>query len=218
MVSVLSGGARSNDPEKYHKDALNLQKQFFDTLLDDPDDLNTRSIFYTAQSYFDCGRMEDSLKWYRLYTKMTGGWEEEYFESHMRIARCMMELGWDLNKIINQMTIAIDMFPDRAEPLFHLGRYCNNLREFDLGYKYLSEANKKSLGEVQKKYILFVNSYTYGNFVKDDLSVSCYWTGRYQEGYKYLIEIIDSEDLSGHRERLQENKRHFLNMMGSVAD
>lgn len=213
MVSVLSGGARSNDPEKYYKDALNLKNQFFETLLEDPDGLNNRSVFYAAQSYFDCGRIEDSLKWYRLYTKMTGGWGEEYFESHMRIARCMMELGWDLNKIVDQMSIAIDMFPDRAEPLYHLGRYCNGIKEFDLGYKYLSEAIKKSLEEVQKKYILFVNSYTYGDFVKDELSVSCYWTGRYQEGYRNLMDIINKEEFSEDIERLKENKRHFQNMM-----
>jgi soluble cytochrome b562 len=125
----------------------------------------------------------------------------------------MMGLGWDLNKIVDQMSIAIDMFPDRAEPLYHLGRYCNGIREFDLGYKYLSEAIKKSLEEVQKKYILFVNSYTYGDFVKDELSVSCYWTGRYQEGYKYLIDIIDKEEFIEDKGRLEENKRHFQNMM-----
>ena len=214
MVSVLSGGARSNDPEKYYKDALNLQKQFFDTLLDDPEDLNIRSVFYTAQSYLDCGRTEDALRWYRLYTKMSDVWIEEKFESHMRIAKCMMELGWDLNKIISQMTIAIEMFPDRAEPLYHLGKYCNNLRESDLAYKYLSEAMTKSLEDVQKKYVLFIDHYTYGSSLKDELSIACYWTGRYQEGYKHLMEILEAEDFSGHRERLLENKRHFQNMMG----
>jgi glycosyltransferase involved in cell wall biosynthesis len=214
MVSVLSGGARSQDPEKYHKDALNLQKQFFDTLLDDPDNLNIRSVFYTAQSYFDCGRIEDSLRWYRLYTKMSDGWIEEKFESHMRISRCMMNLGWDLNKIIDQMSIAIEMFPDRSEPLYHLGLYCNNIKEFGLAYKYLSQAKTKSLEEVQKKYTLFVDIYTYGDFVKDELSVSCYWTGRYQEGYQNLMEIIEAKNPGLNTERLLENKKHFQNMMG----
>jgi glycosyltransferase involved in cell wall biosynthesis len=214
MVSVLSGGARSQDPEKYYKDALNLQKQFFDTLLDDPDDLNIRSVFYTAQSYLDCGRTEEALRWYRLYTKMSDVWIEEKFESHMRIARCMMLLGWDLNKIINQMTIAIEMFPDRAEPLYHLGKYCNNLRESDLAYKYLSEAMTKSLEDVQKKYSLFVDIHTYGDFVKDELSVACYWTGRYQEGYKYITEIIESKNPGLDMGRILENKKHFQNMMG----
>ena len=214
MVSVLSGGARSQDPEKYHKDALNLQKQFFDTLLDDPDDLNIRSVFYTAQSYFDCGRIEDALRWYRLYTKMSDGWIEEKFESHMRISRCMMNLGWDLNKIIDQMSIAIEMFPDRAEPLYHLGIYCNNAKEFDHAYKYLSQAKTKSLDEVQKKYSLFVEVYTYGDFVKDELSVSCYWTGRYQEGYQNLMEIIEEKNPNLDMGRILENKKHFQNMMG----
>ena len=214
MVSVLSVGARSQDPEKYYKDALNLQKQFFDTLLDDPDDLNIRSVFYTAQSYLDCGRTEEALRWYRLYTKMSDVWIEEKFESHMRIARCMMLLGWDLNKIINQMTIAIEMFPDRAEPLYHLGKYCNNLRESDLAYKYLSEAMTKSLEDVQKKYSLFVDILTYGDFVKDELSVACYWTGRYQEGYRYLTEIIETKNPDLDMERILGNKKHFQNMMG----
>jgi glycosyltransferase involved in cell wall biosynthesis len=214
MVSVLSGGARSQDPEKYYKDALNIQKQFFDTLLDDPDDLNIRSVFYTAQSYFDCGRTEDALRWYRLYTKMSDGWIEEKFESHMRISRCMMLLGWDLGKIIDQMSIAIEMFPDRAEPLYHLGIYCNNAKEFDRAYKYLSQAKDKSLEEVQKKYSLFVDIHTYGDFVKDELSVACYWTGRYREGYKYLTEIIESKNSNLDMERILENEKHFQNMMG----
>jgi tetratricopeptide (TPR) repeat protein len=214
MVSVLSGGARSQDPEKYYKDALNIQKQFFDTLLDDPDDLNIRSVFYTAQSYFDCGRTEDALRWYRLYTKMSDGWIEEKFESHMRISRCMMLLGWDLGKIIDQMSIAIEMFPDRAEPLYHLGIYCNNVKEFDRAYKYLSQAKDKSLEEVQKKYSLFVDIHTYGDFVKDELSVACYWTGRYREGYKYLTEIIEAKNPNLDMGRILENEKHFQNMMG----
>jgi glycosyltransferase involved in cell wall biosynthesis/Rps23 Pro-64 3,4-dihydroxylase Tpa1-like proline 4-hydroxylase len=213
MISVLTGGGRSSDPEKYYKDALSLQKQFFDTLLEDPDDLNLRSIFYTAQSYMDSGRKEEAIKWYRLYTKIGDNWIEEKFEAHFRISLCMMDLGWDLNKIIVQTTLAIDIFPDRAEPLFYLGKYCNNIGEFDLGYKYLHEAKNRSLEEARKKYILFVDSSAYGDSVKDELSISCYWTGRYQEGYKHLMEIMNTEYFEPHRERILENKRHFENMM-----
>lgn len=213
MVSVTTGGARSIDPDKYFRDALLLQKQFFDTLLDDPDELNTRSIFYTAQSYYDSGKTEDALKWYRLYTKLEGGWSEEYFESHMRIALCMMDLKWDLNKIIAQMSVAIGMFKDRAEPLYYLGKYCNSVKEFNLGYRYLKEAKNKSLEEIVKKYSLFVNSYTYGDFVKDELSVSCYWTERYKEGYSNLMEVVANKNPEIDYVRILENKKHFENMM-----
>jgi len=46
-------GSRAFDPKKYYYDAVKLEKQFWDTLIDDPDDLNMRSAFYTAQSYMD---------------------------------------------------------------------------------------------------------------------------------------------------------------------
>lgn len=215
VVSVMDGGARSFDPDKYYKDAIKLQKQFFDSLLDDSEELLNRSIFYTAQSYLDCGRTEESLKWYRLYTKVTGGWIEEYFESEMRIARCMMILEKDLDQIIEQMERAIQMFPDRSEPLYYLGQHCNKVGRHDLGYKYLKEARSKSFSEIKDKYFLFFQPNMYGIYLNDELSVSCYWTGRYYEGYEYLMEIIDREEFSEHRERLLQNKKHFQNMMGN---
>lgn len=215
VVSVMDGGSRSFDPDKYYKDALNLQKQFFDSLLDDPDGLLNRSIFYTAQSYFDSGRTEEALKWYKLYTKVTDGWIEEYFESEMRIGRCMMLLGWDLEKIIEQMERAIRMLPDRSEPLYFLGKYCNDIGRHDLGYEYLKESRSKSFSNIENKYILYFQPNMYGIHLNDDLSVSCYWTGRYYEGYEYLMEIIDHEAFSIHRERLLQNKKHFQNVLGT---
>ena len=63
-------GSRAFDPNKFLYDAEKLKKQFFDTLSYDPDGLNTRSVFYTAQSYQDSGMHEEAIKWYRLYTKL----------------------------------------------------------------------------------------------------------------------------------------------------
>ena len=213
VVSVMNGGARSFDPDKFYKDAIRLQKQFFDSLLDDSDELLNRSIFYTAQSYLDSGRTEEALKWYRLYTKVTDGWIEEYFESEMRIARCMMILGWDLEKIIEQMGRAIQMFTDRAEPLCILGKYCNDVGRCDLGYQYLKEAKSKSFLDIKDKYFLFFRPNMYGIYLNDELSISCYWTGRYQEGYEYLMEIVDNEEFSKQQERLLQNKKHFQDAM-----
>ena len=56
-------GNRSTDPLKYFKDGERLQKQFFDTLYDDPDGLNDRSVFYAGQSYLDAGEYELALKY-----------------------------------------------------------------------------------------------------------------------------------------------------------
>lgn len=211
-------GSRSFDPKKYFYDAEKLQKQFFDTLLKDEDNLNSRSAFYTAQSYMDCGMYEEAIKWNRLYLKLSEGWIEEKFEAQMRISKCMMNLKYPLPEIIKEMEKAISIFNDRAEPYFHLGKYCNFIGDFDLGYKYLKRAALQNLSEVKKKYILFVEEYIYGTYSYDELSVSCFWTNRFEEGYNYLTQILDEPKFAHDKERLLVNKQHFLDRMTNATN
>lgn len=211
-------GSRSFDPKKYLYDAEKLQKQFFDTLLKDDDGLNSRSAFYTAQSYMDCGMHEDAIKWNRLYLKLIEGWVEEKFEAQMRISKSMMVLKYGINEIVNEMDQAIKIFDDRAEPYFHLGKHCNFIGEYELGYKYLKRAILQDLQEVKKKYILFIEEYIYGSYLYDELSVSCFWTGRYEEGLVYLRQIIDDPKFAHDRDRLLKNKEYFYERMGTPTE
>jgi Rps23 Pro-64 3,4-dihydroxylase Tpa1-like proline 4-hydroxylase/glycosyltransferase involved in cell wall biosynthesis len=206
-------GSRAFDPKKFLYDAERLQKQFWETLIDDPDGLNYRSVFYTAQSYMDYGMMKEALQWNRLYTKLSNTWIEERFEAQMRISRCLISLNGDFNEIKKEMDTAIGIFSDRAEPYYHFGLYCNQIGNFELGYQYLIKAKNISIDAVKLKYILFISDTCYGKFINDELSVSCYWTGRYDEGLKYLNEIINDPDFSHHKERLDQNSKFFKNNM-----
>jgi tetratricopeptide (TPR) repeat protein len=179
-VSCEDIGARTFDPMKYYRDAEKLQKQFWDTLINDPDDLNHRSAFYTAQSYMDYGMFDEALKWYKLYTKFENSWIEEKFES------------------------------DRAEPHYKIGVYCNQVGRCDLGYKHLRMAKSLSLVNAKQKYVLFVDNNCYGININDELSVSCYWTERYDEGLSYLMEIINNPSFSHHKQRLDDNYKFFM--------
>jgi Rps23 Pro-64 3,4-dihydroxylase Tpa1-like proline 4-hydroxylase/glycosyltransferase involved in cell wall biosynthesis len=210
--SYVSGegiGSRAFDPNKFLYDAEKLKKQFFDTLLSDPDNLNNRSVFYTAQSYQDSGMYEEAIKWYRLYTKLNDGWIEEVFESHMRISLCMMELNFDLTEVEREMSAAINLCPDRAEPNFHIGKYCNQIGEFEKGYSYLKTAKSKNIEDIKKKYILFIQENMYGDYNNDELSVSCFWTERFEEGYQYLLEILNDFRFESQKERFLVNQKHF---------
>ena len=53
----------------------------------------------------------------------------------------------------------------------------------------------------------------YGKYIYDELSVSCYWTERIEEGKKYLDKIIDDEEFSDHKERFIDNLKHFNNKL-----
>ena len=202
-------GSRAFDPNKFLYDAEKLKKQFFDTLSYDPDGLNTRSVFYTAQSYQDSGMHEEAIKWYRLYTKLNDSWIEEKFEAHMRISLCMMELNYNLKDIEMEMFKAINLEEDRAEPHYHLGLYCNQIGEYEKGYSYFKSSKSKNLDKIKQKYILFIRENMYGDYNNDELSVSCFWTKRFEEGYNYLLEIIDDNRFTSQKDRLLTNKKHF---------
>ena len=209
-------GSRSFDPKKYLYDAERLQKQFFDTLLKDEDGLNNRSVFYTAQSYMDYGDHESAIKWNRLYIKLKDTWIEERFEAQMRIATSMMVLKYDLDEIIHEMNEAIKIISDRAEPYYFLGRYCNLIGEFETAYKYLKIAILQDLEQVKKKYVLFVQEHLYNTLTYDELSVACYWTGRYEEGLNYVLKIIDNPKFKDDRQRLLDNKKFFEEKLSVV--
>lgn len=202
-------GARSADPLKYHKDAEKIRQQFFDTLYNDPDGLNTRSVFYTAQSYMDAGEHEESLKWYCLYLKLKDNWIEEVYEAYLRIGQLLMALGKDYEEIKRQIERANAIFPDRAEGFYILGKHANNLRMNDEAYRLLKVAKDLDYGNARKKYKLFVRKYCYGKYAYDEYSVACYWTGRYQEGKQHLMKIMNDPEFADHKERFNDNLRHF---------
>ena len=206
-------GSRAFDPKKYFYDAEKLKRQFFDTLLDDPDNLNRRSAFYTAQSYMDCGMFHESIKWNRLYLNLQNTWDEERFEAQLRVALCMINLKYETQTIIDEMGKAIEIFPDRAEPIYHLGKYLVGAGEHEKAYNYLIRGIKLEFSAVKDKYILFLNETCYGKNLYDDLSVACYWTERYQEGLSYLNQILDLPAFTHDRERLLSNVQHFKDRM-----
>ena len=211
MYSTPDTGARSFDPEKYNKDAKKLKQQFFDTLILDPDDLNTRSIFYTAQSYRDYGNLEESAKWYNLYLKIKNTWIEEQYMCYLNLGTIYKSLKYDFKLIEKMYLSAIDLINDRAEAYYNLGILYNQTNNQEYAYKLLLKAKNIKFDEVAKKYILFLDKKCYGNYILDELSVACYWTNKIEEGIKYLSQIIDDPKLD--QNRVQDNMKHLTNKL-----
>lgn len=133
---VVSGrtGSRNLDPNKYLKDALILEKAYAEALQKN-DDLFHRYSYYCANSYKDCGRLEDAIKWYKITLSQPKQWNQEKYTSCLYI--------YDCYKVLNQEEIGffylVKSFAydkERVECLFHLLVYycCENM--FDIAYGY----------------------------------------------------------------------------------
>jgi hypothetical protein len=105
--------------------------------------------------------------------------------------------------------MAINTIGDRAEGYFQLGLFYNQNKKYSHSYEVLKYAKGISFQTVQDKYILFLNKHNYSKFINDELSVSCFWLGKYTEGKNYLDEILHDQEFEHCRERLLQNEKYF---------
>ena len=178
-------------------------------MLSDPDGLNTRSIFYTAQSYRDSKNFEEAAKWYKLYTLYKDTWNEELYYSYLQLGIIYTVLKFDFEKIEKCYKSAINVINDRAEAYLQLGMFYNQNQKYNLSYDLLKVGKGIRFEDVQKRYILFLNKCSYGKYINDELSVACYWLGKYEEGVTLLNEILDDPDFEHCKPRLLDNNNHF---------
>lgn len=82
---------RNKYSNKYFKDALILEKAYEDALKNS-DDIYNRYGFYCANSYYDCGKYEEAIKWFKT-TLTNNNWEQEKYVSCLRIYNCYKKLN-----------------------------------------------------------------------------------------------------------------------------
>lgn len=212
-VSGEERGVRKYDPNKYTTDAKLLKEQFWDTVVDDPDGLNSRSVFYCAQSYYDSKMYDDSLKWYSLFLKLKYTWDEEQYESMLRIAQIYMERDDDYNcKLFFDKSI--ELFPDRAEGYYIYGKFCNINKKYALAREYLENGIKCNINNLN--YKLFIKKGCYGPHCIDEFCVSLYWLGEFQLAKNEMEKIIQLPEMETHRERINLNINFCIEKLKSI--
>lgn len=91
---------------------------------------------------------------------------------------------------------AIEICPDRAEPLYYLSLYYIKHLKYDEAYILLKRILMLSYEDAQRKYGN-VQENAYGYNVLDDLLVVCFYTKKYEESIEYIEEIIRKLESAG---------------------
>ncbi len=82
-INAGTFGDRSNSVDKYYKDALLLENAY-DIAIKTNDHLHMRYSFYCANSYKDCNKIDEAIKWYKN-TLTLNNWNQEKYLCCLRI-------------------------------------------------------------------------------------------------------------------------------------
>lgn len=128
-VSALAkDGNRSQDPNKFLKDAETLEK----ALLEEPD--NSDYLYYLAQSYYSAGKFEQALMHYEKRAQCQEGWDQYTFWSKYQVAFLQQLLGKEPAVFLKNYSEAFCYRPTRAEPLARMANYHYERKNYLLGY------------------------------------------------------------------------------------
>ncbi len=195
---VRSEGFRSQDPQKFHKDAKVLEEAL------EKDPQNSRYVFYLAQSYRDAGELEKSLENYQKRVKM-GGWGQELFWSKYQIAQLKERLEAPAEEVIKSYSEAFSYRPSRSEPLCHLSRYLRIKGENLLGYLVAGHGLEIPLSDD----LLFVERWIYDYGLLIEMSVCAYWIGKYEECLALSERILEIPNIPDHVKQCAESNREW---------
>lgn len=169
--ATYTDGHRSEDPDKYLKDALMLEK----VLADDPN--NSDNVYFLAQSYYMAEKYEKAIEAFDRRSKM-GAPQELVFFSMLMKGRLLNEIKAPFEEIEKALTTAHLLRPYRAEPLCDLAAIYQNKGDFFQAYLFAKEAAKLPFPS-QDTFYVWKNYYDY--FAKLIYADAAYTIGKYAE-------------------------------------
>jgi glycosyltransferase involved in cell wall biosynthesis len=186
MVNYPSqDGGRSADKNKYKRDALILEQG----LLDEPD--NSRYVYYLAQSYKDCGDLDNAIKNYKRRIEMKGKHPEEVYMSYYMIGLCKLRRNEPFENFVGDFILAYNYRSTRLEAVHKIVRYCRLNNMSGLVYNMFKHILERKTLKCDDG--LFVEKSVYDYQLLDELSMAAYWSHNYRDAAKIIQRILDEK-------------------------
>jgi len=181
-VVVNTDGHRSEDENKYEKDAILLEKALAE---ENDSEMISRYTFYLAQSYRDSGNPEKAIEYYEKRVKL-GFFSQEIFESLYSITRMKAKLNSPIEKVIEAGLKAYDFDGSRIEPIHESVKYCRVKEQFRLGYLIA----KSHFDFEEPREALFKIHWIYDWGFLDEAAVCAYYAGHEEEAIKIWERVL----------------------------
>jgi hypothetical protein len=179
-------GSRSNDPEKYNKDALILEKAYYEAEKNN-DHLKVRYSFYTAQSYRDANNKEKAIIWYKKRIDFKD-WNQELYFSHYMIGILYRDLG-EIEKALYYWALALDVDEERVECQYEIISHYRKLGLWRLAYNNFKMIENKYIN-VNLNDKLFTYYHIYNFLIDYELSIISYHVNKINEGIEHYKKLF----------------------------
>ena len=188
--AVLGDRSKQTLQEKYLKDALILEKAYEESLKNN-DKIYERYSFYCANSFRDCKKIEDAIKWYKIVLTHNN-WDQEKYVSCIHLYECYKKLN-QLETGIYYLVESIKYDTTRAECLYELILHYSNKSQKNVAYMYYSifknyyENNYKT-NTIDNK--LFVDNSKFNFYLPYHMIIICYYEKQFETGinmYKIIF-------------------------------
>ena len=179
----------SSHGEKYERDVRLLQS----FLEQHPND--ARSMFYLAQTYRCQGEHQKAIEEYERRIAV-GGWIEEVWYSHYRIADCHRALG-DEASFVHRALLAYQLRPSRAEPLYLLANHYRLQGQNDLAVLMANMGRRIPMSNDN----LFVEHSVYRHGFDEELSIAGFYSALPQirnEAHQACMDLATRRELPEH--------------------
>lgn len=158
--NIISGktGARNKDPDKYYKDALILEKAFYDCG-SKPDFLKPRYLFYVGKSYYDARMFEKTIEWFKKLLETPCNCPQEKYLGCLMLFNSYCEIKQKETGLIF-LLISHELDPNRVECIFNLIVYMYEkklVQKAFLFYTLIQDFVENKLLDYKYDHIIFFN-------------------------------------------------------------
>ncbi len=163
IADIGDGGAKA---DKFERDIRLLKEG----ILEEP--ANGRYYFYLANSYFNTGRHEESIPYYRKRIEL-GGWHEEVFYAHLNLGHAYMTIGQPELAVYTWMN-GYNLHPTRAETIYEITKHYRIIGKQKIGMAFALLGKQIPY---PKNDTLFIHNDVYDTGFDYEMSVLGYYTG-----------------------------------------